>query len=448
MRVRKRILIHFVQLLTAAIAVTTVLMALLTYSMFEQRVMKDLRVDARVLRVMLETGASAQRLDALGGELRVTIIGADGSVAYDNRADSGAMESHMDRPEVRAAMERGEGMDVRNSKTVDRSAFYFAARLEDGRVLRVAKEASSIWSVYMRAVPLMLLVMAAMVGLSAMAANMLTRRLIRPIEQMAQEMQDTQAALESVPYPELRPVLHRIRAQHEEIVRGAQMRVEFTANVSHELKTPLTSISGYAELIENGMAKEEQAARFASEIRRSADRLLQLINDIIRLSQMDSPKMEPELEEMDLAEAVRAAAAQLMGSAQAMDVALSVDARPSMVMADRRMMEELAHNLMDNAIRYNVRGGSVQVEVKPVRDRVMLSVQDTGIGIRRENQERVFERFYRVDKSRSKATGGTGLGLAIVKHIAAKHHADICLESEPGEGTTVTVSFARLRTDA
>ena len=445
---RKRILIHFVQLLTAAIAVTTVLMALLTYSMFEQRVMKDLRVDARVLRVMLETGASAQRLDALGGELRVTIIGADGSVAYDNRADSGAMESHMDRPEVRAAMERGEGMDVRNSKTVDRSAFYFAARLEDGRVLRVAKEASSIWSVYMRAVPLMLLVMAAMVGLSAMAANMLTRRLIRPIEQMAQEMQDTQAALESVPYPELRPVLHRIRAQHEEIVRGAQMRVEFTANVSHELKTPLTSISGYAELIENGMAKEEQAARFASEIRRSADRLLQLINDIIRLSQMDSPKMEPELEEMDLAEAVRAAAAQLMGSAQAMDVALSVDARPSMVMADRRMMEELAHNLMDNAIRYNVRGGSVQVEVKPVRDRVMLSVQDTGIGIRRENQERVFERFYRVDKSRSKATGGTGLGLAIVKHIAAKHHADICLESEPGEGTTVTVSFARLRTDA
>ena len=235
-----------------------------------------------------------------------------------------------------------------------------------------------------------------------------------------------------------------IKTQHEEILRSANMRVEFTANVSHELKTPLTSISGYAELIESGMAQGEQAKMFAGEIHKSANRLLTLINDIIRLSQMDAPLPDMVFEPVDLAQIAASTLDQLKLSAQNLGITLQLDARYALVSADRRMMEELLYNLCDNAIRYNVRGGRVRVEVHPVRDRVIVRVQDTGIGISKENQAHVFERFYRVDKSRSKATGGTGLGLAIVKHIAAKHNAKISLQSELGTGTTIEVTFDRL----
>ena len=147
---------------------------------------------------------------------------------------------------------------------------------------------------------------------------------------------------------------------------------------------------------------------------------------------------------VDLGQIAEGTVNQLRISAEKMNVTLTTDVKPGLVSADKGMMEELIYNLCDNAIRYNVRGGSVRVEVRPVRERVLLVVQDTGIGIGREHQERVFERFYRVDKSRSKATGGTGLGLAIVKHIAAQHDANITMESEPGSGTTITVSFERV----
>ena len=222
------------------------------------------------------------------------------------------------------------------------------------------------------------------------------------------------------------------------------MRVEFTANISHELKTPLTSISGYAELIENGMADGEQARRFAAGIHKSANRLLTLINDIIKLSQMDAPDHRIEREPVDLGQIAEATVESLRLQAGKMQVTLMTEVRPCTISADRGMMEEMIYNLCDNAIRYNVRGGSVRVQVRPVRGRVLLVVQDTGIGIGKENQERVFERFYRVDKSRSKATGGTGLGLAIVKHIAAQHGAEISMHSELGCGTTITVSFERI----
>lgn len=221
------------------------------------------------------------------------------------------------------------------------------------------------------------------------------------------------------------------------------MRVEFTANVSHELKTPLTSITGYAELIESGMAQGEMVKRFAGEIHKSASRLLTLINDIIRLSQMDTAELQMETEVVDLGAVAESVAEQLRMNAQRLQVELKTDIRPAQIIADRGMIEELVYNLCDNAIRYNVRGGSVNVEVRPVRERVLLVVQDTGIGISKENQAHVFERFYRVDKSRSKATGGTGLGLAIVKHIAARHGASIGMESELGSGTTITVSFEK-----
>ena len=428
-------------MITVAILATTLLLSWVNYEMFKGRVMDDLEAYGRMFAVEMNGEAETQSaLHSLEENIRVTLVHADGTVYYDNFADPNAMDNHADRPEIRQALENGSGGDIRNSSTVDQSAFYYAVRLKNGDVMRLAQEASNIWSVYFRSMPLIVLLAAGMACVSLYLAHLLTARLVQPIERMTAHLNNVSGVAR---YPELEPFMDMIEQQHEEILRSANMRVEFTANVSHELKTPLTSISGYAELIESGMAQGEQAKTFAAEIHKSANRLLTLINDIIRLSQMDAPMPDLKFEPVDLAQIAANTFEQLEMSARKADVTLQLDAKPAMVEADRQMMDELLYNLCDNAIRYNVHGGSVKLEVRPIRDKVIVCVQDTGIGISPENQEHVFERFYRVDKSRSKATGGTGLGLAIVKHIAVKHNAQIELESELGRGTKISVIFER-----
>lgn len=428
-------------MITVAILATTLLLSWVNYEMFKGRVMDDLEAYGRMFAVEMNGEAETQSaLHSLEEDIRVTLVHADGTVYYDNFADPNAMDNHADRPEIRQALENGSGSDIRNSSTVDQSAFYYAVRLKNGDVMRLAQEASNIWSVYFRSMPLIMLLAAGMACVSLYLAHLLTARLVQPIERMTAHLNNVSGVAR---YPELEPFMDMIEQQHEEILRSANMRVEFTANVSHELKTPLTSISGYAELIESGMAQGEQAKTFAAEIHKSANRLLTLINDIIRLSQMDAPMPDLKFEPVDLAQIAANTFEQLKMSARKADVTLQLDAKPAMVEADRQMMDELLYNLCDNAIRYNVHGGSVKLEVRPIRDKVIVCVQDTGIGISPENQEHVFERFYRVDKSRSKATGGTGLGLAIVKHIAVKHNAQIELESELGRGTKISVIFER-----
>ena len=428
-------------MITVAILATTLLLSWVNYEMFKGRVMDDLEAYGRMFAVEMNGEAETQSaLHSLEEDIRVTLVHADGTVYYDNFADPNAMDNHADRPEIRQALENGSGSDIRNSSTVDQSAFYYAVRLKNGDVMRLAQEASNIWSVYFRSMPLIMLLAAGMACVSLYLAHLLTARLVQPIERMTAHLNNVSGVAR---YPELEPFMDMIEQQHEEILRSANMRVEFTANVSHELKTPLTSISGYAELIESGMAQGEQAKTFAGEIHKSANRLLTLINDIIRLSQMDAPMPDLKFEPVDLAQIAANTFEQLEMSARKADVTLQLDAKPAMVEADRQMMDELLYNLCDNAIRYNVHGGSVKLEVRPIRDKVIVCVQDTGIGISPENQEHVFERFYRVDKSRSKATGGTGLGLAIVKHIAVKHNAQIELESELGRGTKISVIFER-----
>ena len=428
-------------MITVAILATTLLLSWVNYEMFKGRVMDDLEAYGRMFAVEMNGEAETQSaLHSLEEDIRVTLVHADGTVYYDNFADPNAMDNHADRPEIRQALENGSGSDIRNSSTVDQSAFYYAVRLKNGDVMRLAQEASNIWSVYFRSMPLIMLLAAGMACVSLYLAHLLTARLVQPIERMTAHLNNVSGVAR---YPELEPFMDMIEQQHEEILRSANMRVEFTANVSHELKTPLTSISGYAELIESGMAQGEQAKTFAAEIHKSANRLLTLINDIIRLSQMDAPMPDLKFELVDLAQIATNTFEQLEMSARKADVTLQLDAKPAMVEADRQMMDELLYNLCDNAIRYNVHGGSVKLEVRPIRDKVIVCVQDTGIGISPENQEHVFERFYRVDKSRSKATGGTGLGLAIVKHIAVKHNAQIELESELGRGTKISVIFER-----
>lgn len=225
-----------------------------------------------------------------------------------------------------------------------------------------------------------------------------------------------------------------------------KMKQEFTANVSHELKTPLTSISGYAEMIESGIARDEDVKSFAAKIHKEAQRLVALIGDIIKLSRLEEEASEQDrISTIDMAEILSDCNDSLAMNAHKHGVEIEVNAKPCKIRGDREMIYELVYNLCDNAIRYNKEGGSVMLGVEPVGDRVVLTVEDTGIGIPSKHIDRVFERFYRVDKSRSKQTGGTGLGLAIVKHIAEQHNAKIEIQSEHQKGTKITVSFIALQ---
>ena len=217
------------------------------------------------------------------------------------------------------------------------------------------------------------------------------------------------------------------------------LRREFTANVSHELKTPLTSISGIAEIMQSGMVKAEDVQGFAGDIYKEAQRLIALVEDIIRLSQLDEGAVNMEREDVDLYQLSLEVAKRLESAAQKNDVTIKTMGRSVQVHGIRRVLDEMIYNLCDNAIKYNRKGGTVAVTVGPVENGVEVSVEDNGIGIPVEDQDRVFERFYRVDKSHSKDISGTGLGLSIVKHGVALHDGQIQLKSEPGKGTTVTV---------
>lgn len=219
-----------------------------------------------------------------------------------------------------------------------------------------------------------------------------------------------------------------------------QNRKEFTANVSHELKTPLQSIIGCAELLENGLVKPEDTSHFIGNIKNEATRLVSLINDIIRLSQLDEDS-EIATESVDLIEVANEVAEVLSASAAKKQVQISVNGDSCTINGVRRYLYEILYNLCDNAIRYNNAGGEVDVSVKRDGENTVVSVSDTGIGIPPEHHSRIFERFYRVDKSHSKETGGTGLGLSIVKHAVAYHHGKLKLDSTPGKGTTITITF-------
>ena len=225
-----------------------------------------------------------------------------------------------------------------------------------------------------------------------------------------------------------------------ERAQAEQMKREFTANVSHELKTPLQSIMGSAELLENGLVKSEDQPRFIERIRSEAARLMALIEDIIRLSELDEGAAVP-MEAVDLLSVAKDAADTLQESANKKNVTLALEGESAPIQGAPRLIYEIAYNLCDNAIRYNRAGGHVSVRVQPENGYALLEVADDGIGIPEEHQRRVFERFYRVDKSHSRASGGTGLGLSIVKHAAALHHAEIELKSEVGKGTTIAVRF-------
>lgn len=436
---KRKIYIHCMALAVIAILETLLLTLGVSYDMLKKQVMEEIRSYAYLISdISQQEEIPWEQFDSRLEELRITIVENGGTVIYDNYADASRMENHAQREEIQEAMQSGEGESIRNSDTLSQNLFYYAVKNSDGYVIRVSKQASNIWGILFRMLPLMGCIVALLLVICAALARFITYKMIKPIENVAQHMDD----LDSVEvYDELKPFVATISKQHVDIMKSATMRQEFTANVSHELKTPLTSISGYAELMENNLVDGENVVNFASAIHKNADRLLTLINDIIRLSELDGVQGAPEFEELDLYAIVQNCVQTLQVNARNHNVSISAKGTGQLIKANRQMIEELVYNLCDNAIRYNKEGGKVEAGVARTREGVQLIVQDNGIGIPKEHQERIFERFYRVDKSRSKETGGTGLGLAIVKHIAQVHNASLEVISEEGQGTKILVTF-------
>ena len=439
---KKKINLRLLGIAILAIIATFIGITIVYYSLFQRQVRRYLTISAKLLKdthffESVNTDTDEINLSTDISELRVTWIDSDGTVLYDNDVTSESLSNHMDRPEIQEAFATGEGEIVRRSDTMNQNTFYYALLLDNGTVLRVAANAESIWSVFLSAAPITLLIILFIIIICILISHLLTKQLLRPIEMMVHNMEDSDY---ETPYKELEPFSQMIKSQHADILSAAKARQDFTANVSHELKTPITAISGYAELLESDMVESSQQKHFYQEIGKNAKRLLTLIDDIIRLSELDRSEKNPTFEELDLNEIAMETMEGLYVNARQRGITLTYDGSSCIMLGNKDMIKELIENLVQNAIRYNNENGKVGVSVQK-QDRPVLIVKDNGIGIPASEQQRVFERFYRVDRSRSKATGGTGLGLAIVKHIVEIHDARIELDSAPGVGTTITVRF-------
>ena len=484
-------------------------------------------------------------------DTRITWIAADGAVLFDSHSDHGAMENHLEREEVREALETGSGDSVRFSVTLAEQMVYTARRLPDGTVLRLSLAQYSVASLMLGMAEPIILILTAAVVLAMWLANRLSRSIVRPLN--ALNLDDPLANTE---YEEIAPLLWRLDSQQrqlkaqetvlkrkqrefdaisnnmeeglvllndrfivltmnpaaarliglsrsmvginffsvaqtavmEEVLRGATagkkteaqyslmgreyqveanpvktggqvsgvvllilditekhraetQRREFTANVSHELKTPLHSISGYAELMKTGLVRSEDTTLFADRIYTEAQRLIRLVEDILRLSRLDEDADADRREPVDLYILAREAMQNMEPTAQRSRVTMHLTGGSTPVIGSRQQLYGLELNLCSNAIKYNRPEGRVDVDIRREEGHAVLTVADTGIGIAPEHHGQIFQRFYRVDKSHSKAVGGTGLGLSIVKHAALNHNAKIELESQEGKGTTIRVIF-------
>lgn len=439
---KKKINIRFIMIAALAIVVTALSAMLVYYNILKEQVFGDLKAYAHVIELLniddLAAGIEKDPYNPIDDDLRITLIGADGEVLYESLLNKDEMDNHYERPEIIEAREKGEGKAVRYSATSGTHTFYYAERLQNGNVLRIGRDSVSVNRIMVNTLVIVLVIALCILFVCMGISHYLTKKLVEPIEKLATNIMLVD---ENNVYEEIRPFVNTIKEQHINIINNAQLRQEFTANVSHELKTPLTAISGYAELIGNGMTGKEDTIRFSNEIHSNANRLLSLINDIIKLSELDEADHQMEMEKIDLYKLAENCVQMMQVTAEKQGIKLTLQGESTMIMANKGLMDEVFYNLCSNAIRYNKPGGSVTVTVGTKDERPFLSVADTGIGIPKECQERVFERFYRVDKSRSKSTGGTGLGLAIVKHIVAQHNAALCLDSELGKGTTIEIVF-------
>lgn len=381
-------------------------------------------------------------------DLRITLVSPEGAVIYDSLHPAQTLENHGDREEIQMALQQGEGRSVRYSETLQKRTDNYAVRLENGSVLRLSIVPHVVPELILSMLNPMLVVIFMAMLLSVVLASQFAKRIMQPINRLDVENPDDRYI-----YDEMKPFLHRIMAQNKQIYKQMSelreehrkqddMRREFTANVSHELKTPLTSISGFAEIIRDGFVQEKDIPHFADNIYNEAQRLIVLVNDILKLSRLEEGvTVLDDMTSVELMGLCEEVADRLALNAKKCGVELLCEGVPAEVQGVRNMLEEIIYNVCDNAIKYNHEGGSVRISVETVENKACVRVKDTGIGIPKTDIDRVFERFYRVNKSHSKEVGGTGLGLSIVKHGMAFHNASITLESEVGVGTEICLYF-------
>lgn len=429
---KKKITIEFGIAGFLAIVLTTVLISLNYYQLVKTQASESLEVYCEALAQNQDLTDEVKFAgEVLNDKIRVTLIEKDGTVLYDSQANASKMENHLGREEVEDALREGSALVERRSDTVEHKTLYYAIKLDNDRVLRVGMQINSVFYLFKEAMPITIAISLILIILYLVISYVIIRKIVSPIAKVAENLDQVQ---KKDIYEELRPFAEKIRSQNK-------MRAEFTANVSHELKTPLTSIVGYSQLVESGIAKGEDIQKFATKIDEEANRLLSLINDILKLSKLDESDGDTVFEQVNLLEIAKHCKKRLELKAAEKGIAFSVVGEELEVEGVGTMIEEMIYNLCDNSIRYNNQDGVLIVSIYKRGKHTILSVKDNGIGIPKDHQEHIFERFYRVDKSHSKETGGTGLGLSIVKHIAIYHKASIELESEPGNGTEIKVVF-------
>lgn len=420
-------------------------------AVYQQTVMNktaELRQEAEYIQAAVDIAGEEYLnvMDNVQKSTRLTLVRQDGTVLYDSVQDDTTLENHKNRKEIKGAMENGRGEAVRTSDTLGQKTFYYAIRLQDGTVLRASQTIDNVLPTIRKLLPYIIGIFLLMVAGAYLLAKWQTKRLIDPINHL-----DLEHPLENDVYEELTPLLQGIDVQNREKEKAAEMRKEFSANVSHELKTPLTSISGYAEIMKNGLVRPEDMKGFSERIYNEASRLITLVEDIIKISKLDEKSIELEKQEVDLYLLVREICTRLAPQAEKKSVRFEVSGEHVSYNGIRQILDEMIYNLCENAVKYNVKGGKVSVWTGNTLEGPKVIVEDTGIGIPEEEKERVFERFYRVDKSHSRENGGTGLGLSIVKHGALLHDAKIQISSNLGKGTKIELIFggdSRKETDS
>ena len=432
---KKRLILSFfyMGLIAAIVGITAT--ALVYQSVLKSEMGENLKNECEIVAAGYSDLSSYDRLSVFASDiLRITLIAPSGKVLFESEAEAGNMENHLSRPEISDALSSGSGFDIRISDTIGIEDYYYAMKLSDGNILRVSTDARSVFAVVGRSFYLLVLIVTLIIVFSVLISVKLTSKILDPVGRLYSLIEKDEEIDTSTVYPELVPMIDEISAQ-----RRAQesMRREFTANVSHELKTPLTSISGYAEMIETGIAKDEDIKMFAGKIKSEASRMLTLVSDIIKLSQLDDSETTELCDTIDLITIANECKDELELEAQKKGVEIYIKGKSEPFPGNYIQLHEMIINLMDNAVKYNRTNGNVDVTVagKTIR------ISDTGIGISEENKSRIFERFFRVDKSRSRKGGGTGLGLSIVRHIAENHHAESNIESTMNVGTDITVHF-------
>ena len=459
---KKAIFIKFIQLLFLALVLNSLIFYVVTSSVLLKNSRSNMMFALESVDSLLDYSSDLssqedklRNISAINNS-RFTIIRRDGTVIADTEVgDAASLENHMEREEIRAALAGGSGYATRRSDTLGREMLYVARMSENQEyILRLAIPYSGMSEYLAMLFPAVLLSFAIAFFGSAMEAERFSQSITKPLQDISKEMLKVDGDygdlyFETCPYEEINVIAdtttkmsRNVRESLERLEQEKQIRQEFFSNASHELKTPITSIRGYVELLESGMElNEDVKADFLKRIKKEAMRMASLVDDILMISRLESRGAKADIAAIKVRELVDEAVSSLSTQAAEREVHIHRDCDDFTVRADLRQMTELFTNLISNAVKYNNPGGEVWVTVKKKDNNMLLTVRDSGVGIPKDSQVRIFERFYRVDKGRSRKQGGTGLGLSIVKHVVNFYHGTVQVESRVGRGSTFKVSL-------